>query len=200
MTKEEFYGETLEQLEYAKNDVIKVIENYRKEKNKKQGKNPLEYYKARIKSPESMINKLNKRHLPIELESALYLVKDAVGIRVVLDFIDEIYDLVTWIKQQSKWEIIQEKDYILYPKENGYRSYHIILRLTNNNGQKIFVEIQIRTIAMDFWASLEHQLKYKKEIKYQKTIVNELKRCADEIASIDVSMQTIKELLNYEEF
>ena len=93
---------------------------------------------------------------------------------------------------QEEIEIIKIKDYIAYPKENGYRSYHMILKIKELN---LNAEIQIRTIALDFWANLEHQMKYKKHIKNEEMIRSELKRCADEIASVDLSMQTIKDLI-----
>lgn len=97
-----------------------------------------------------------------------------------------------WLEDQEEIEVLNIKDYIAYPKENGYRSYHMIINIKKYN---LNAEIQIRTIALDFWANLEHQMKYKKHIKNEHMIRGELKRCADEIASVDLSMQTIKDLI-----
>ena len=106
---------------------------------------------------------------------------------------------ISFFSLYNKIEIIKEKDYIKNPKPNGYRSYHIVCRVPINvkgNVYKTYVEIQIRTIAMDFWSSLEHQMKYKKNIKNQEIIVEELKRCADEIATTDINMLAIRNMIN----
>lgn len=192
MSEEEFYGEKLAMLYGIKDEVMQKITNYLETLS--QEDNPLEYCISRIKDPISMQNKLKKRNLPPTCDYALTHITDTIGIRVICSFIDHVYELVDWIKQQSQWHVIKEKDYILKPKMNGYRSYHIILSIQKE--EQFFVEIQMRTIAMDFWASLEHQMKYKKNIAHCHLIENELKRCADEIASLDLSMQTIKDLIH----
>lgn len=150
------------------------------------------YISSRIKSPDSMIKKLEKKKIEPTAENALLKVNDAVGVRVICSFVDDIYKVSKWLDDQEEIEIIKIKDYIAYPKENGYRSYHMILKIKELN---LNAEIQIRTIALDFWANLEHQMKYKKHIKNEEMIRSELKRCADEIASVDLSMQTIKGLI-----
>ena len=113
--------------------------------------------------------------------------------------------VIDYLKSLPNLKIIKEKDYIKNVKPNGYRSYHLIVEITapyedilGNNPGKFFAEIQVRTIAMDSWASLEHQMKYKHDIKNPELIVKELKRCADELAACDVSMQTIRNLINAE--
>ena len=125
--------------------------------------------------------------------------------RIVCCFLNDVYDNIEFISSLPDVEIVNRKDYIRNSKPSGYRSYHLILRLTapfedeeGNNPGKFYVEVQLRTIAQDSWASLEHQMKYKKDIKNPEMITRELKRCADELASCDLSMQTIRNLIRQE--
>ena len=200
MTSEEFYGTALVKLKSAEQQLLDLISLYQSEIERTGRNKKIEYCKSRIKSPESMIAKLKKRGLPPTRHSALHQVYDAVGMRIICPFVDDIYDIAGWLSEQPSLKTVQTKDYIAYPKSNGYRSYHMILEMTDKNGHNQYAEIQIRTIALDFWASLEHQLKYKHNIQNEQTIRSELKRCADEIASIDLSMQTIKDLIYLEAF
>lgn len=150
----------------------------------------------RIKSPDSMTDKLHLRGLEVTPYNAVTEMTDAVGFRVICGFLDDVYRLVETIHHANAyWQVRMEKDYIRNVKPNGYRSYHMILDVITSGGRIIPVELQIRTIAQDAWASLEHQMKYKKEIKAKELIVRELKRCADEMASTDITMQTLRELL-----
>ena len=122
--------------------------------------------------------------------------------RIICNYIDDVYKVAEMLKGYKDLKVIREKDYIKNPKPNGYRSYHIIFELSLDLAGAItpvFVEIQIRTIAMDFWSSLEHEMKYKKDIKNPELIAEELKRCADEIATTDLNMQTIRKMINSEE-
>jgi len=153
-----------------------------------------------------MEEKCQRKNLPRVPESALKEIRDAIGIRIVCGFIEDIYQTIEVLRQLEGCEIVLEKDYIRAAKPNGYRSYHLILEVETpyedchgQNPGRYFVEIQLRTIAMDSWASLEHQMKYKHEIKDSKRIVRELKRCADELASCDVTMQTIRNLIRESE-
>ena len=141
------------------------------------------------------MRKLEQHGFPTNGESALSNMHDAVGMRIVCSFLDDVYRIASWLEARSEFEILETKDYIAFPKPNGYRSLHLILVFPLSDGQKLTAEVQLRTIAIDFWAALEHQLKYKKDIEHEKTIRNELKRCADEIASVDVSMQTLRDLI-----
>ena len=168
----------------------------------KTGEGIYEHLISRVKSEESMREKCARRGLPQTCRSALAEITDAIGVRVITRFIDDIYEIVSYIGALPDVEIVTEKDYTRNAKPNGYRSYHLILSYTvpwkDIDGQvpgRYFIEVQLRTIAMDSWASLEHQLKYKKNIKNQKLIVSELKRCADELAGCDLSMQTIRNLI-----
>ena len=161
-----------------------------------------EHLNARIKTEASMREKCDRKGLPQSPESALHVITDAIGLRIVTRFIDDIYSIIDYLKSFPDIAVIKQKDYIRHAKPNGYRSYHMILEVTvpyedvlGRNPGHYFVEIQLRTIAMDMWASLEHQLKYKHSISNEKIITAELKRCADELASCDVSMQTIRNLI-----
>ena len=156
-----------------------------------------EHIKCRIKGSESMKEKLRRKGLAETAESGLKSLSDLVGARVITHFVGDIYTVLDLIKKNPNWRVKNVKDYIADMKPNGYRSLHIILTLPFGVGgiDSIDVEIQLRTIAMDCWASLEHQLKYKKNIKNTALIVDELKRCADEMASTDLTMQTIRDLI-----
>ena len=125
-----------------------------------------------------------------------------LGMRIICNYIGDVYEVANMLKNFKDLKVIKEKDYIKNPKDNGYRSYHIIFELSldiEGSITPVFVEIQIRTIAMEFWSSLEHEMKYKKNVKNQELIVQELKNCADEIATVDLNMQTIKKMIDLEE-
>ena len=165
-------------------------------------RDPIEYITSRVKTEESMKEKLKRKKLPINLETALTKIYDAAGIRIICAYIDDVYTVVKMLKKFKDLKILKEKDYIKNPKSNGYRSYHIVFQVPLDIAGEVHpvnIEIQIRTIAMDFWASLEHEMKYKKNIKNQKMIVEELKRCANEIATTDINMQAIRNMINGKE-
>ena len=153
--------------------------------------NPIHHIEARIKSPESIVEKLHRLDVPFTLASMEENVLDLAGVRVVCRYIDDVYHIAELIKG-SDMEIIKSSDYIKNPKPNGYRSYHIVLRvpvpLSCTNPQ-VPVEVQIRTIAMDTWASLEHEILYKVSANEREAKVAYLKECAEELAHIDYKMQ-----------
>lgn len=197
-SEHEFYKESYVLLEGAIIEVMSRLDIIRKYRATKNDKDPIEHCKARIKSAESMREKLIRRNFPVTLENAMSEIYDAAGIRVVCTFLDDIYWLVDMLRNQQDIQVIDEKDYIKHPKGNGYRSYHMILQVPihlEDGIHLVYCELQIRTIAMDCWASLEHQLKYKRNIPNQEMIVNELKRCADEIASTDLNFQAIWDMI-----
>lgn len=194
MTPEEYYGDFFTRLKYGEEYLKILIEKYPVNKTD-DGIQPILYVKSRIKTPQSTINKLEKRGFPTDKDTALSKIYDTIGIRIVCSFEEEVYNISKWLYQRREIHIIEEKDYIAYPKANGYRSLHLILQFTQGELKDLTAEIQIRSIAIDFWAVLEHQLKYKQDVPHEDIIKKELKRCADEIASIDLSMQTIRELL-----
>ncbi len=167
----------------------------------KRANSPIEFIKSRIKKPESIAAKLKKEGYEVSVESAMEHLNDIAGIRIVCSFIDDIYALAKMIAKQDDITVIAVKDYINNPKENGYRSYHMIVEIPvffSDKKQNLRVEIQIRTIAMDFWASLEHQLKYKKNIEEEEKIISELKECATLISYTDIKMQEIRDKIHLE--
>ena len=192
MEQTSIYGSHLPDLIQAQQELLSMLEEARGELAEKLSMDPVEHCLSRIKSEESMREKCRRKGLPETPESALSKVHDAIGVRIVCAFIDDIYALRDAIAEFSDCEIITEKDYIRHAKPNGYRSYHMILLLHGT----YYAEVQLRTISMDTWAALEHHMKYKKAIGGNtELIVGELKRCADELASTDVSMQTIRNLI-----
>ena len=163
-------------------------------------RNPIEFIETRIKTPDSIANKLNKKELPMTVESVRENLNDVAGVRVICAFLDDIYKVADMLEKQDDVDIIKTKDYIRKPKKNGYRSLHLILDVPvffSEGKQKVRVEVQIRTIAMDFWASLEHSVKYKKNVRDAEDIVYELRACADVINRTDIHMQSIRDKIAY---
>ena len=196
-----FYEKSIVELEAVITEIIARLDVIRKYRKINNDRDPIEYIKSRIKSEESMKEKLKRKGLEVNLENALTKIYDAAGIRIICTFADDVYDIVEMIKKYDDIEIVKEKDYIKNPKENGYRSYHLVIKVPLNIAgeiHKVYLEIQIRTIAMDFWSSLEHQMKYKKNIQDQQMIVNELKKCAEQIATTDINMMAIRNMINKE--
>lgn len=157
-------------------------------------RNPIHNVESRLKSPQSIIGKLQKKGIPLTPESARKNLLDIAGIRVTCCYISDIYAIVEMLCRRDDFTIIKQKDYIKNPKPSGYRSYHLIVNVPvylSTQKQYAPVEIQIRTIAMDFWASLEHQLKYKPSASITPEISEELKECAERIAETDLQMQRI---------
>lgn len=156
-----------------------------------------EHLGSRVKSADSLRDKLRRYGLEETAACGLKNLSDIVGARVITHFVGDIYTVLELIEQNEHWKVIRIKDYIANAKPNGYRSLHVLINMPFGVGgiDTINIEIQLRTIAMDCWASLEHQLKYKKDIRNTALIVDELKRCADEMASTDLSMQTIRDLI-----
>ena len=192
MSKESIYGEYLPKLEAARDYLVKEIEFVREEMKKKYDLDPVEHLISRIKSEESMREKCRRKGFEETTESALTKIFDAVGIRVVCAFISDVYVIRDHLVQLPNCELVKEKDYIKRAKDNGYRSYHMILKIWG----EVYVEIQLRTISQDTWAALEHHLYYKKEKMVDDVLIEaELKRCADELASTDLSMQTIRDMI-----
>ena len=159
---------------------------------------PIDAIKSRIKSPRSIIGKLKRRGFPISLQSMIDNLNDIGGIRVICPFIEDIYTVADMLMRQDDLTLIEKKDYIANPKPNGYRSLHLILEVPiflAERTQPVRIELQIRTMAIDFWASLEHQLRYKSDVEIPEHMSDYLKKCADVIAETDQEMQRIaKEL------
>ena len=199
----EFYGDKLILLEGAVSEFISCLNMIRLYQVSLGQKDPVASFQTRIKTAASMKQKLRRHGLPVTAESAVHDVYDAAGVRLICPFMQDIDRTVELIREIPGVNIEKEKDYIRNPKPNGYRSYHMILsmplRFLGNSEEHVWLEIQIRTIAMDCWASIEHQLKYKQNIPNQAFLVQELKRCADEITSTDLSLQTIRDLIEHQE-
>ena len=159
-------------------------------------RNPINFINTRLKRFSSILDKLEKKNIPITLGNVEEYVKDVAGVRVICSYVDDIYEIAKTFVHQDDIVLLEEKDYIAKPKENGYRSLHLIVQVPvffANQTKNMTVEVQIRTIAMDFWASLEHQLKYKQEVENEQEIIDELKECADIIASTDERMLKIRQ-------
>lgn len=199
----EFYGENLILLEGAISEFLSCMDMIRRYEVQLGNRDPVASSQTRIKSAESMRQKLQRLAFPVTAESAMKNVFDAAGVRLVCPFIQDIDRTAELIRAIPGVQIQTEKDYILSPKPNGYRSYHMILsmplRFLGNSSKTVWLEVQLRTIAMDCWANIEHQLKYKQNIPDQALLIQELKRCADEITSTDLSLQTIRDLIEHHE-
>ena len=160
-------------------------------------RNPIESISTRIKSEASILRKLQNRNLPLSLESMEENIFDIAGVRVIGSFLEDIYDLANYFLKQDDVHLIETKDYIRHPKPNGYRSLHLIVEIPiflANEKKWVKVEVQFRTIAMNFWASLDHKLRYKKELSQERLaeIDSELLECAKLCATLDQKMQNIK--------
>ena len=163
--------------------------------NIRHSRNPINFINTRLKRSSSLIEKMERNNIPMSIENIEENIDDVAGIRVICSYVDDIYLIANALAGQNDVELIAQKDYIANPKPNGYRSLHMIVRIPVNfeNGTKLVkVEVQIRTIAMDFWATLEHELKYKNEIIGVEEIVAELKNCAEIISDADSKMLEIR--------
>ncbi len=161
-------------------------------------RNPIESIESRVKEPISIIEKMNRKGYELSVESIEKNLNDVAGVRVICSFVEDIYYLASMLSAQDDLEVVTVKDYIKHPKKNGYRSLHLIIQIPiflSSEKKYMRVEVQFRTIAMDFWASLDHKLKYKKNVKNPELIVNELRKCADIISRVDLRMQEIRNMI-----
>ena len=167
----------------------------------KYDRNPIETIKTRLKSPESIIEKLQRKQIPFNADEIEKSISDIAGVRVICAFPEDIYEISEYLLRQDDIYLLQKKDYIANPKPNGYRSLHLIVQTPiylHDAKRMMKVEVQLRTIAMDFWASLEHRLYYKKG-QNSETLRSELKECAEISAALDLRMQGIRNQLELEE-
>ena len=161
--------------------------------------NPIHHMEYRLKSVNSILGKLEKRGLEVSLDSIVTNLTDIAGVRVICNYVSDVYKIADLLIKQSYIKLIAKKDYIKHPKENGYRSLHLVVEVPIFLAEKVqptTVEIQIRTIAMDFWASLEHHLRYKADNEVPDGVRDELIECAKTISNLDYKMQGIHEELN----
>lgn len=163
-------------------------------------KNPIESIKTRIKSYDSLLRKIRNKNIPLNLSAIEENIQDIAGVRVICSFPDDIYELAESFLKQDDITLIEKKDYIKNPKPSGYRSLHLIVQVPiflQDTKKLVTVEVQLRTIAMDFWASLEHKMRYKKNIAPEqvKFLQEELSDCAIQSAALDERMQNIRNVI-----
>ncbi len=185
----DFYEGYYDKFKCLNDSTQRILEEISRENN-----NAIEHIYSRIKTQDSTKEKLKRYNFEVSLSSSLTNIYDILGLRIICRFVDDVYLVLDGIKNNEFFNIIQIKDYIKSPKINGYRSLHILAKV-NFEGDELPIEIQIRTLSQDSWATLEHQMKYKKNVKNKELLESELKRFADELASTDINMQTIKDLI-----
>lgn len=186
------YNFALQLLETQFNILIKEFEF----KNKY---NPVEHMKSRLKTEKSIIDKLNKKGYKVTAKNMISHVHDIIGIRIVCSFLDDVYDIVDIIKSSKQFKIKEEKDYIKNPKSTGYMSYHLIVLVPiylNETVEHVEAEIQIRTSAMDFWASIDHKIQYKFPSEIPEEVKKEMYNCSLDIRKLDEKMQQLNEFVN----
>ncbi len=162
-------------------------------------RNPFESIESRLKSPESIVEKMVRRGIPITVEDMEQEMTDIAGIRVICSFQEDLYSLAELLVEQDDVLLLSRKDYIANPKPNGYRSLHLLLDIPiflYKGKRHMRVEVQFRTIAMDFWASVDHKLKYKKTLRDPEKVVAKLKVCADTLAQMDAEMEEIRRTID----
>lgn len=194
-----FYGESQLLYDSVLIEIVSRINIIKKFKTLNNERDPIENVKTRIKSPASMVEKLRSKGLVPIAENIPGNVMDAAGVRVICTYVDDVYEVARILSAQKDITVMEVKDYIKNPKPSGYRSYHMIVELPIYIGEechRIPAEIQIRTLSMDFWASLEHKIRYKHDIPNQQIIASELRRCADEVASVEMNFITIRDMIN----
>ncbi|MEG2570230.1 MAG: GTP pyrophosphokinase family protein [Clostridia bacterium] len=194
--KVEHYDELIMVYRSAIREITTKLEILNDELSMSGHNNPIEFIKSRVKSPQSIVNKLEALGCDVNEDSIIANLNDVAGVRVVCPFINDVYTVAEMLTSQDDITVIEKKDYIRSPKANGYRSYHLILEVPvflSNSKLIVRTEVQIRTVAMDFWASLEHQMRYKKELQNSGEISEELRVCAENIAATDVKMMAIRD-------
>ena len=175
-------------------EICTKLEILQKEAQVKDVHNPIESIKSRVKNIFSILEKLDRKGYEISMASVEENLYDVAGVRVICPYIDDIYEVAERLRRQDDLKVLFEKDYIKNPKPNGYRSFHMVVEVPvflADSKRLVKVEIQIRTIAMDFWASLDHQIRYKMESTVPDEITEKLRDCAETIAATDVQMQEI---------
>lgn len=197
----EFYKDNYDKMKSTEAYLLTLIGTKLQEVNQRSDTKIVEHIVSRIKKPSSSISKLQLAGYEPTGENAVEVLSDVIGIRLITHFIGDIYTVRDIIANDCRLNIIKEKDYVKNAKPTGYRGYHIIIS-TEHDGFKIKAEIQLRTIAMDCWASLEHQIRYKKGIQNTDFIDFELKKCSDDLMSADIAMEQIWSMVkdnNYED-
>lgn len=193
------YREMVQLYDSAIREVRTKLEVLDSEFRVRYARNPIHHIDARLKSPSSIMEKLSRKGLPQTVDAAETNLTDIAGIRIVCNYLEDIYHIRRLLLHQRDIELVRERDYIKNPKESGYRSLHLVIRIPvflSSHTELVPVEIQIRTIAMDFWASLEHQLRYKSDQETTRQLRRRLQKCAEISAMLDAEMQDIYRELN----
>jgi len=193
------YREMMQLYDAAIREVRTKLEILDSEFKVRYSRNPIHHIDSRLKSRNSIAEKLRRKELPATIEAAEENLTDIAGIRVICNYLDDIYLVARLLTRQRDVELVEEKDYILNPKESGYRSLHLVIRIPvflSSHSEMVPVEVQIRTIAMDFWATLEHQLRYKSDHETTQNLRRRLQKCAETSAALDAEMQEIYREIN----
>ena len=193
------YREMMQLYSAAVREVRTKVEILDEEFRTRYAHNPIHHIDSRLKSPQSMMKKLARKGLPQTLEAAEANLNDIAGIRIVCNYLDDIYRIADLLQRQRDVEFVHRRDYIENPKESGYRSLHLVIRIPvflSSHTELVPVEVQIRTIAMDFWATLEHQLRYKSNHETTQQLRRRLQHCAEASAALDREMQDIYREIN----
>ena len=197
------YRELMMMYNAAIKEVKTKLEILSSELSVKNERNPIESITSRVKSPLSIADKLQRKGKKVCVDEIIENINDVAGIRVICSFVDDIYEIASMLIKPDDIKLVRVKDYIREPKENGYRSLHLLIDIPvflSSKKQLMRVEVQIRTIAMDFWASLEHDLRYKQDIENENEIAKELQECARVIADTDMRMLNIRDKIRYKEY
>ena len=193
------YREMMQLYSAAVREVRTKVEILDEEFRTRYAHNPIHHIDSRLKSPQSMMKKLARKGLPQTLEAAEANLNDIAGVRIICNYLDDIYRIAELLRRQRDVEFVHMRDYIQNPKESGYRSLHLVIRIPvflSSHTELVPVEVQIRTIAMDFWASLEHQLRYKSNHETTQQLRRRLQHCAEASAALDREMQDIYREIN----
>jgi len=188
------YRELMQLYDAAVREVRTKVEILDGEFRVRYSRNPIHHIDTRLKSPASIVEKLSRKGLPQTLEAIEQNLTDIAGVRIVCNYVEDIYHIADLLLRQRDVELVRRRDYIQEPKESGYRSLHLVIRIPvflSSHTELVPVEVQIRTIAMDFWATLEHQLRYKSDLETTQKLRRRLQRCAEQSAQLDQEMQSI---------
>ena len=199
LVNENSYKEMMLKYDFAKKRVETDLEILLQEYAFKVGYNPVEHIKSRIKSYDRIVEKLNRKKQDITVDNIVKYVSDVVGMRIVCSFIKDVYTIVDIIHSTGEFILKSEKDYIKEPKESGYRSYHMIVLVPihlEGRCEYIPVEIQIRTVAMDCWASLDHKLRYRYPDRISEELESQIVESVNDMLEIDMKMQHISDVIN----
>lgn len=189
---EDIYGGFRPEMARVMNTVRDELEGFREDMKSRDLEDPVDHILSRIKDEDSMREKLEANSLPVTVHSAIAVVHDAIGIRVICPFVDDIYLIRDFLTERREFDVVSEDDYIREPQANGYRGLLLVLRAEG----RFFIEIQMRTITMDIWDSLEHSMEYKRDIGGNTELIEkELKRCSGELAATERSLQNIRDMI-----